>query len=101
MTFTPEKLDPEGDMLQSLQQLFFSVGICRYGEKNSLADPRLDFTEKPPRRTEVALEFVQSSIAAIWSQPSDSDYEHAPNGCFSFMIQSGSVFYVLLFFFKE
>lgn len=67
---------------QRQQQLF--VGICGYWE-NSLADSRLDFTEKSPRRTEVALEFVQSSISAIWSQPSDSDYEHTPNGCLSFM----------------
>lgn len=60
------------------------VGICRYLE-NSWAYSRLDFTEKSPLRTEVALEFVQSSISAIWSQPSDSDYKHTPNGCFSFM----------------
>lgn len=81
MTFTWENLILKAQQ-QSLQQLF--VGICRYWE-NSLADSRLDFTEKSPQRTEVALEFVQSSISAIWSQPSDSDYEHTPNGCFSFM----------------
>lgn len=67
---------------QSRQQL--SAGTCRYLE-NSLADSRLCFTKKSPQRTEVALEFVQSSISAIWSQPSDSDYEHTPNGCLSFM----------------
>lgn len=49
-----------------------------------LADSRLDFTDSP-QRTEVALEFVQSSISAIWSQPSDGDYEHTPNGSFLFM----------------
>lgn len=81
MTFTWENLILKAPQ-QSRQQLF--VGICRYWEK-SLADSRLDFTEKSPQRTEVALEFVQSSISAIWSQPSDSDYEHTPNGCFSFM----------------
>ncbi len=81
MTFTWENLILKAQQ-QSLQQLF--VGICRYWE-NSLADSRLDFTEKSPQRTEVALEFVQSSISAIWSQPSDSDYEHTPNGCFFFM----------------
>lgn len=62
----------------------FLGGVCGYWE-NSLADSRLDFTVKSPQRTEVALEFVQSSISAIWSQPSDSDYEHTPNGWLSFM----------------
>lgn len=81
MTFTWENVILKAQQ-QSQQQLF--VGICEYWE-NSLADSRLDFTEKSPQRTEVALEFVQSSISAIWSQPSDSDYEHTPNGCFSFM----------------
>lgn len=81
MTFTWENPILKAQQ-QSQQQLF--VGICGYWE-NSLADSRLDFTEKSPQRTEVALEFVQSSISAIWSQPSDSDYEHTPNWCFSFM----------------
>lgn len=82
MTFTWENLILK-EKQQRQQQLL--VGICKYWE-NSLADSRLDFTEKSPQRTEVALEFVQSSISAIWSQPSDSDYEHTPNGCcFSFM----------------
>lgn len=82
MTFTWENLILK-EQQQRQQQLL--VGICGYWE-NSLADSRLDFTEKSPQRTEVALEFVQSSISAIWSQPSDSDYEHTPNGCcFSFM----------------
>lgn len=75
---------------QSQQQIFVGIrGIW----KKSLADSRLDFTEKSPQRTGVALEFVQSSISAIWSQPSDSDYEHTPNGCFSFMSPCSSVFY--------
>lgn len=75
---------------QSQQQIFVGIrGIW----KKSLADSRLDFTEKSPQRTGVALEFVQSSISAIWSQPSDSDYEHTPNGCFSFMSLCSSVFY--------
>lgn len=74
--------DPESTTTKPAATFF--VGICGYWE-NSLADSRLDFTEKSPQRTEVALEFVQSSISAIWSQPSDSDYEHTPNGCFSFM----------------
>lgn len=58
--------------------------ICREWE-NPLADSRLDFTEMSPQRTEVALESGQRNVCAIWSQPSDSDYEHTPNGWRSVM----------------